>query len=325
MRQIVIALTTLAATASAQVSPASIREFRVDAGHSRAEFAIGFLGFPVRGRFDDVKGTIAYVPGSPTKSSVTVVIGAASIHTGSDHRDEHLRSDDFFDAAKFPRIVFQSRRIESGAKGLVAIGDLSMHGVTREVRLPFREVMSMYEDPHGSTIVAFAGALRLARADFGITGGSKHNEWFDAVRARSMADSVDVTIEAEGWDTDFSRAKQYDAALARFEKVGIMQSLAPFRASIAQRPDTLRNSEWEFDQIGRALLNRGKIADGIEVMRFNTEVAPRSSTAFAALARAYELGGNRVEARAAAEQSLAINPYDPRAMELLRRLLLAPR
>jgi polyisoprenoid-binding protein YceI len=94
----------LAAPLALALPPAPVREFRIDAGHSDVAFSIGFLGHPVRGRFSDIRGLIAYSAGNPSASAVTVVIGAKSIATGSDHRDQHLRTSDFFD------VVFRSNR-----------------------------------------------------------------------------------------------------------------------------------------------------------------------------------------------------------------------
>src|SRR3954471_15702614 len=131
-------------------SPTTFREYRLEAAHSLVGFSIGFLGHPVHGRFDDVRGTIVYVPQHPTSSSVTVAIATKSINTGSAHRDEHLRSADFFDAVKYPTIFFTSRRVERVRDTLVAIGDLTMHGVTHSVTIPFVEPAAAAADPHGS-------------------------------------------------------------------------------------------------------------------------------------------------------------------------------
>src|SRR5262245_8824959 len=113
----------------------ALREFRIDAPHSDVAFSIGFLRFPVRGRFDDIRGHITYVEGNPTASSFSVVLGAKSIQTGSAHRDEHLRSADFFDVEQYPTIVFQSRSVKRSGAHLVLSGPLTMHGVTRDVEI----------------------------------------------------------------------------------------------------------------------------------------------------------------------------------------------
>jgi polyisoprenoid-binding protein YceI len=303
----------------------AVREFRLDAAHSAVAFAIGFLGHPVRGRFDDVRGTIVYAPGAPEASSVTVAIRTASLATGSAHRDEHLRSADFFDAATHPVILFRSRRVRPAAGGgFVVTGPLTMHGVTREVSIPFRETRPPYAEPHGSTLVFFAGGVRLAREDFGILGGSAHNDWFDAVRSATMADSVDVTLEVAGWDTDYARSARWRAPLARLARDGVGPTVARLRALRAQHPDTLRGAEWELDQLGRAMLERGPPADAVELFRLNLELFPKSAAAHTAMARWYELAGDRGHAARAVERALGLDPYETRALELERRLGRVP-
>ncbi len=315
-----LALSLVASNVGAQQVATSLREYRIDAGHSQVGFAIGFLGHPVRGRFDDVRGTIVYTPGRPSASAITVAIATASINTGSKRRDEHLRSADFFDAATFPYIVFQSRAIAPAAHGFVATGALTMRGVTREVAIPFREPAPAVADPHGSSIVFFTGALRLARKDFGILGGSKHNDWFDAIRSATMADSVDVTLEVQGWTTDFDRVRRYDATIARIERDGTTDMVAYAHTLRAQPADSIAGAAWELDQLAQALLARGRVGDGVALLRAGVDLSPRSAAAHASLARGLELAGDRAAALASAERALALDQTETRAHELRRRL-----
>lgn len=324
LARLAMACIAIAGRALGAQVPTTLREFRVDAGHSMAAFAIPFLGHPVRGRFDDVRGTIVYAPGpngAPGASAVTIAIRAASINTGSTHRDEHLRSADFFDADRFPTIVFQSRSVTRRGNGYVLSGPLTMHGVTRDVAIPFTATWpTPYEDPHGSTLVVFSGALRLARKDFGILGGSAHNDWFDAARSAAMGDSVDVTIELEGWRTDFARTHTYDASLDRVAKLGIDSVLAGLRARQAADPKALAGAEWDLSQITAAMLDRRQSADALAVAHFATELFPQSADAKAALARAYEVAGLRDSAVSATRAALSLDASHPRALELKRRL-----
>ena len=110
-----------------------------------------------------MRGTILYDAARPENSSVTAVIDAKSLDTGSDHRDEHLRSDDFFDVATYPTIRFQSREMKRQAGALVLVGPLTMHGTTREVRFPVAVVQEPTPDGHGLMTVNFSGSLRVAR------------------------------------------------------------------------------------------------------------------------------------------------------------------
>jgi polyisoprenoid-binding protein YceI len=284
-------------------------------------FSIGFVGLPVRGTFDDASGTIVYVPGRPEASAVTVAIATASVHTGSAHRDGHLKSSDFFDAAKYPTILFQSTGIEKRGSRLIMHGNLRMHGVTREVSFPFAEAKgSPVAEPHGATLVQFSAALRLARRDFGIVGGSTYNDWFDTIRQASMADSVDINLQVTGWDPDYQRNHRYDAALARIDKDGVPATVARLRQINSTTPDSLRNSEWELSQIGHALVQRGHYADAVQILTVTTEIFPKSAEAQSALARAYELQGNRDQAVVHTRAALALSPELPHALELRRRL-----
>ena len=211
------------------------REFRIDVGHSAVEFSVPVLYNRVRGRFNEMRGVILYDAADPTRSGVMVVIDARTLDTGWRHRDEHLRSDDFFDVERYPTIVFRSTRVERRGDGLAMTGPLTMHGVTRTVTVPFRVHYGPVQDPHGSTLVGFSGRVMLARKDFGILGGSKHNDWFDAARSATMGDSVEVTLDVEGWDTDYDRKHDapIDSAVALIGRDGIASLTGRVRARAA--------------------------------------------------------------------------------------------
>ena len=120
------------------VNAPRLQEYRLDAGHSIIEFSIGFAFSRIKGRFTNANGNIVYDTVDPSKSSITVVIESKSIDTGWPHRDEHLRTADFFDVERYPTIVFQSERLTQTASGWRADGKLTMKGVTKEVSIPFR-------------------------------------------------------------------------------------------------------------------------------------------------------------------------------------------
>ena len=108
----------------------------IDPNHSSAQFAVRHLGIStVRGTFNKVGGVVVDSP-DPSKASVNVTIDAGSIDTRVEMRDKDLRSDHFFEVAKYPTITFASKRVEpAGAGKLKVTGDLTMHGVTKEVVL----------------------------------------------------------------------------------------------------------------------------------------------------------------------------------------------
>jgi polyisoprenoid-binding protein YceI len=310
-------LLALVLAATMTGAPDPVREYRIDAGHTDVSFSIGFLGHPVRGRFDDVRGTISYAPGNPSASGISVVIATRSISTGSAHRDEHLRSPDFFDASRYPMMVFRTESIASRAGALIATGPLTMHGATRTVTIPFRETQPAFADPHGSNLVFFSGRLRLARKDFGILGGSKYNDWFDELRSATMADSVDIELEVTGWDPDPARTKTYDATIQRIEQSGMSAVLA----RVGSAPvDSLRSDLYDIEQLARALQARGKSGEAIVLLKTVTDRLDGVASLHSALGRLYEVSGDAKGAKAQAARALAIDSLDTRALELRRRL-----
>ena len=144
----------------------------VDPMHTNVNFAIRHFGLSqVRGRFDDVAGTIVADAAHPDKSSVQITIQTTSINTNVKMRDDDLRSDHYFDAAKYPQITFQSTKIERGrAGGFVADGDLTIHGVTKTVALPFH-VAGPIKDPFGANRFGLETEVHLNRLDYGVGNG----------------------------------------------------------------------------------------------------------------------------------------------------------
>jgi polyisoprenoid-binding protein YceI len=140
-----------------------------------------------------VTGQVTFDPAPPEGALVEVELGAASIDTGVEQRDGHLRSADFLDAEAHPRIVFRSRRVEGGALrdggSYKLLGDLTIRGVTREVALDVRYDGSG-KDPWGSERMGFTAAGSFDRRDFGLT-------WNQVLEAGGVLVSNEVKIEIE--------------------------------------------------------------------------------------------------------------------------------
>ena len=118
----------------------STTTWNIDPTHSLVEFSTKHMMITtVKGRFTDVKGTITIDEQAPSKSTADVTISAGSLTTGTDQRDEHLRSADFFDVATYPTLTFRATRIEATAKNpgyeLTVVGDLTIRDATKEVTL----------------------------------------------------------------------------------------------------------------------------------------------------------------------------------------------
>lgn len=167
--------------------------YSVDKAHSEVGFTVRHMVFAkVHGQFKDWETTLTYDEANPTKSSIQVDIATASVDTGEEKRDGHLRSADFFEADKFPKMTFQSKRIDSNGSGRYKlIGDLTLHGATHEVALDVEET-GRGKDPWGNQRIGFSAKGTLNRSDFGL-------KWNQALETGGLlvSDKVDVEIEAQ--------------------------------------------------------------------------------------------------------------------------------
>lgn len=142
--------------------------FKVDKVHSAVDFRIRHMMSTVTGRFTDFDATVAIDRKNPGASSVEFSIAAASIDTNEVKRDTHLRSPDFFEVEKYPRITFKSTKVTPAAKDRFNVtGNLTMHGVTREITLPVT-FLGFGKDPWGNERAGFEIETTLNRKDYGI-------------------------------------------------------------------------------------------------------------------------------------------------------------
>jgi polyisoprenoid-binding protein YceI len=279
-------------------SPTRLHEYTVDAGHSPVDFSIGFGLTHVKGRLTRWRGTILYDSVAPPNSSISAIFETKSLDTGWGNRDRHLRTSDFFDVERFPTITFESDRLRPVGNSWVAEGSLTMRGSAKTVAIPFRFVTRAptRDGQSGPMKLHVAGSVRLARADFGVLGGSTYNSWFDRARAATMADSVDITFEVESWRTDAAnvRPEPVDAALRRVTAAGVGAQVQRVRA----RRDTTDSSLWESIAFGQtfvtlALVLSGKSSEAVTFARSLIDLFPRSPTASLALGFASETAGDR--------------------------------
>jgi polyisoprenoid-binding protein YceI len=175
------------------VSQQGLTIWNIDPAHTHVEFAVRHLMIStVKGRFTDIKGTVKSHDADPAKGEVDIEIGVASIDTREPQRDAHLRSADFFDAERFPEITYQSRRID-GVQGdrFALVGDLTIHGVTREVTLDVTSE-GRAKDPWGGERAGFTATTKIKRGDFGLT-------WNQALETGGVlvGDEVKITLDVE--------------------------------------------------------------------------------------------------------------------------------
>lgn len=155
---------------STTAAPAGIVTWNIDPAHSHIEFAVKHLMIAtVKGRFGVVRGTVHTDEADAAKGRVDIEIDADSIDTREPQRDAHLRSADFFDVEKFPKLTFRSTRISDvKEERFKLIGDLTIHGVTREVILDVTSE-GRGKDPWGGERAGFSATTKLKRSEFGLT------------------------------------------------------------------------------------------------------------------------------------------------------------
>jgi polyisoprenoid-binding protein YceI len=173
---------------------AATSEWKIDPPHSSAQFAVRHLTIStVRGAFTKVSGTVQLDDQDITKSSVEVTIDAASVDTRVPDRDEDLRSDRFFEVAKYPTITFKSRKVEQVAAGRLKItGDLTIHGTTKEVVLDVDGPTAPIRDPRGNQRMAINATTKINRQDYGVKFNAKMDNG-----GLVVGDEVFITIDAE--------------------------------------------------------------------------------------------------------------------------------
>lgn len=187
-RRLALAILCLAAAASLRAADT----YQIDKAHSDVSFTIRHFASKVHGRFADFEGAIQADTAKPEASSVVFTIKSTSIDTNNSHRDDDLRSDNFFDAAKFPEITFKSSKIAATGKDTYAVtGTFTMHGVSKEITLPVTYLGSM-KDPRGNERASFELNTKLNRKDFGINWNRSLDNG-----GLMLSDDVDVTVDLE--------------------------------------------------------------------------------------------------------------------------------
>ncbi len=189
MRNKLFILSLLALLITAAPFFAATTTYKTDTAHSNIGFAVPIMGglSQVRGKFTDFTVTIVYDDKDVSKSSVDAVIKTASIDTGIEPRDKHLRTADFFDAEKYPEITLKSSHVMKKGKGFIAHGTFTMHGVSKEIALPFT-INGISKDPKtGKTSLGATARIAVNRKDYGINFSRPDNPTF-------IGDVIDVEL-----------------------------------------------------------------------------------------------------------------------------------
>jgi len=190
-RQMILAAAVLCLAAPGLLHAAP---WEFDPAHTGVHFKVRHLMISsVRGEFEKVSGKIVYDEADVTKSSADITIDTGSINTRVAIRDEHLRSPDFLDVAKYPAISFKSKRVEKAGNGTLKMtGDLTIRGVTKEVVLTVEGPTTTIKDPGGNYRVGGQAITKINRKDFGLVW-NKPLETGGVV----VGDEVEITIDVE--------------------------------------------------------------------------------------------------------------------------------
>lgn len=183
-------MTTAATTPGATTVPGYLAgTWTIDPVHSDVSFTVRHMMVSkVRGRFTSVAGTVTTAE-NPLESSVTAEIDLASIDTGNEQRDQHIRTADFLDVENHPTMTYRSTAIRQDGDGFVVDGELTLRGVTRPVPLQL-EINGFGPDAYGGTRAGFSATAEINRKDFGVS-------WSAALEGGGVVVSDKVTIGLE--------------------------------------------------------------------------------------------------------------------------------
>ncbi|MGH9736059.1 MAG: YceI family protein [Candidatus Acidiferrales bacterium] len=169
-----------------------IGTWNVDPAHSTAEFKVRHMMISnVKGHFSGITGSLALNEADVTRSAVDTSIDAASLNTREPQRDAHLKSTDFFDVEKFPKLFFKSTRVTRDTQGALQVtGDLTIHDVTRSVVFTVESLSEPAKDPWGNTRVGLSATTKINRKDFGLT-------WNAALETGGVLVGDEVTVSLD--------------------------------------------------------------------------------------------------------------------------------
>jgi polyisoprenoid-binding protein YceI len=295
--------------------------FAIAPTHSQIEFAVPFMGLTrVRGTFDDWGGALWLAQGGVGASTVTLLIETASLHTGNASRDRHLRSSDFLEVEKYPRIVFVSRSVRAVGKGKwIVAGDLTLHGVTQLVEIPFTVRHPPIRDREGVDYLGFDAAVTLNWRSFGIQATNANNSWFQPAKML-VNDWLEATFSLEA-DRRHPAQLHYaglDAVRNEATSTGLPAYLAHLSALRAEDAGAAAKLTRPLTDLGRAWYETGRAADAVSLLQAVSEGAPKDTSVWVELAQAHLASGSASQATPVLQHGLELDPDDPEARELLR-------
>ena len=194
MKNWICKMTLAAAIAVATAAAAHADTWQLDPAHTNVQFTVRHLMISnVKGEFEKTTGTITTDGTNPSSVQIEATIDVSSLNTRVAKRDEHLKSPDFFDVAKYPTMTFKSTKVETAGEGKWKVtGDLTLHGVTKPVVLDVDGPTPVIKDPFGMSRVGASATTEINRGDYGLV-------WNKALEAGGVmvGDEVKISIDVE--------------------------------------------------------------------------------------------------------------------------------
>jgi len=253
MRHTLLAIALLGLTLNAWAAP---ENYKIDEVHSFANWGIRHIVGKTTGTFTGVKGMLTLDPANPNMGSADVTVNIYSLDSGHRERDIHVLTGDFLDANKYPNMRFVSSGFRSTGKDTgVMTGQLSLHGATRQVEIPYR-ILGFAPDPWGNARAAFEGKFTLNRSDYGITkyvdGGSGilGNE----VEVTLLVEALKLGVDGQPVNVKAPPAVQ-PAATSPAAAQPSVQPVATPPAATTQPATPAKKSKPSLDELFKGILN----------------------------------------------------------------------
>lgn len=300
--------------------------YTLDKSHSLMDFTARHKGFGrVRGTFNNYRASMYFVPGDLEASSVSAVIDVLSLDTQDPGRDEHIR-EVFFEASKYPRIRFQSLRIEKAGDEYMMYGELSVKDVAREVKLPLSVLTLNGMDQWENKRIVLETSLTINRRDYNVVYA---NKFWDAVVSDEI--KIDISFGAQLYNARNNIFPWRKNSIATFIKNGVAEEGLETTLNKVRSLWETSSGEYNFGidhfyRAGLALAQGEQEEEGLAVLQLAVELHKVSAEAedlgdlYAGMAEIYGHNRQLTKAKEATTAALEVDPYNPSALELHRRL-----
>ncbi|MDN5202649.1 YceI family protein [Fulvivirgaceae bacterium BMA10] len=298
--------------------------YPIENSHSYVGFSVKYMGYAmVKGRFQKFNGSVRYDEDDLEKTSVSISIPANSIDTDHDWRDKDLRSDQWFDAEKYPFITFKSTKVEKAKIGFQVIGNLTIKEITKEVTIKMDKPSGVLKDGRGDSQIIFTGTTSIDRTEFGVEGArwSKVKEGIMGVDNKIL---IELSILAKRINAgNFKNwVKNENSPQGKIYKViseqGVQEGLKTFD-QLKDEPDS-RVTANSLNVVGYMLLKENRTKEAIQVFKKNIDAFPDDPNVYDSYAEAIATDGNLPEASKYYKLALEKNPENVNALEILRHL-----